>query len=83
MKKEYKKPIMEIVPFAMNEAVASGCKMDVYQNMSDSTCQHTDVWKELEGIYKVEFNFVQDGEGCTSYIEGYCYFSSSDIVFNS
>ena len=83
MKKEYKKPIMEIVPFALNEAVATGCKIDVYQNMSDASCEYTDVWNELiTTLGDGTVNFTQDN-GCTKYLEGYCYFTSSQIVFNS
>ena len=82
MKKEYKKPVMEIVPFVLNEAVASGCKIDVYQNVSDNTCQETDVWKEIEGMFVIDFNFTEDN-GCNSYVSGYCYFASAQVVFNS
>lgn len=83
MKKEYKKPIMEIVPFALNEAVATGCKIDVYQNMSDASCEHTDVWKEIEAVLGMDFNFAEDDKSCTSYLKGYCFFTSSQVVFNS
>lgn len=82
MKKSYKKPMMEVVPFELNEAVASGCKIDVYQNMSDASCDHTEKWNELEAIFGVQFTFTKDGE-CDTYLDGYCYFTSSEVVFAS
>lgn len=82
MKKEYKKPVMESVPFVLNETVASGCKTDVYQNMSDNSCEETAVWKEIESMYGIDFDFTED-TSCSSYINGYCYFTSSQVVFTS
>lgn len=82
MKNKYEKPMLEVIPFELNEAIASGCGLKVY-NHQEGTCATTAEWKELESMMQV--NLTED-ISCSSPLKGYCYYTSNGtgtFLFNS
>ena len=68
MKKEYEKPVIELVEFEMNDAIA-GCPTDATEGFVDIKC--------VKGQY-VDIAFTES-DGCFP-TEGYCYYNSTGIV---
>lgn len=75
MKREYKKPVAELVRFELNEAIAA-CAEDVTQNSHDKGC----VKKDYTDPDLWEWLFTQDS--CGEPTRGYCYYSVSDSGLN-
>lgn len=73
MKKEYEKPVIELVEFEMNTAIA-GCHFDVTENALDSTCIK-ESWKDTL-VFATE-------NSCK--LEEFCYYTpeGDNSVFNS
>lgn len=84
MKKRYTKPQFEVVPFELNDAIASGCGLKVYNHTVNSCSNNpTDEWKYLQD--KVGVNLTEDYK-CEVPLEGYCYFTANgtgNFLFNS
>lgn len=84
MKEVYTKPQLEIIPFEVNEAIASGCGLKVY-NHTVAACsdEETDAWKEMQGMTGAT---LTEDFNCEVPLEGYCYFTSNgtgNFLFNS
>lgn len=83
MKLDYKKPELEFISFELNEAIASGCGLKVY-NHATGTCQETTgQWNEIAGM--VGANMTDDAN-CSNPLDGYCYYTSNGtgtFLFNS
>lgn len=80
MKQAYEAPRLEVVQYSLHEAIAANCSDKVYNNHdAQASCKPTDYGQSLldKGI-----NFAEDS-GCTSPLKGYCYFTSSNLLFNS
>lgn len=76
MKKTYVKPEIQIIDFTLNEAIAaSGCAAQVYNHGSTAECEPQFPFNTKPG------SFAEDG--CEVVVEGYCYFTSSSIIFAS
>lgn len=74
MKKEYEKPVLELVEFEILDAIATSCADDVTRDSTGKEC----VTEGYDG-----FNlFSGKSEGCEPY-EGYCYYPSSFSLINS
>ncbi len=84
MKRTYSKPMLEVIPFELNEAVASGCGLKVYNHTVESCKDNpTNEWKDLSNIMGV--NLTEDYD-CGVPLDGYCYFTSNgtgNFLFNS
>lgn len=78
MKQAYEAPRLEVVQYSLHEVIAANCSDKVYNHTQD-TCAPTEYGQSLliKGI-----NFAEDS-GCTSPLKGYCYFTSSNLLFNS
>lgn len=78
MKQAYEAPRLEVVQYSLHEAIAANCSDKVYNHVQE-TCDPTEYGQSLldKGI-----NFAEDS-GCTSPLKGYCYFTSSNLLFNS
>ena len=78
MKQAYEAPRLEVVQYSLHEAIAANCSDKVYNHVQ-GTCDPTDYGQSLlnKGI-----SFAEDS-GCTSPLKGYCYFTSSNLLFNS
>lgn len=78
MKQTYEAPKLEVIAYSLHEAIAANCSDKVYNHTQD-TCAPTEYGQSLliKGI-----NFAEDS-GCTSPLKGYCYFTSSNLLFNS
>lgn len=78
MKQAYEAPRLEVVQYSLHEAIAANCSDKVYNHTQDA-CAPTEYGQSLiiKGI-----NFAEDS-GCTSPLKGYCYFTSSNLLFNS
>lgn len=75
MKMIYQKPSAEIIDFTLTEAIAaSTCVAQMNHGQSDCS-----LGLDLPGI---SFNFGE-GEDCSEPVEGYCYFTSSNMMFSS
>lgn len=75
MKRTYGKPEVNFVSFALTEAIAS-CGTLLYMNHTqETTCAMNPVFSGL-------INLTIDKQ-CEVYMEGYCYFTSSDMLMNS
>lgn len=84
MKRTYMKPALEVISFELNEAIASGCGLKVY-NHTVASCSGnpTNEWKE---IYEMTGANLTDDFSCAIPLEGYCYFTSNgtgNFLFNS
>lgn len=84
MKKRYTKPQFEVVPFELNDAIASGCGLKVYNHTVESCNDNpTDEWKEMQGMTNAN---LTDDYGCSVQLKNYCYFTSNGtgtFLFNS
>lgn len=83
MKNKYEKPMLEVIPFELNETIASGCGLKIYNHADRTSCQETDQWIELKGMTGAT---LTDDINCESVLEGYCYVTSNGIgtsLFNS
>lgn len=84
MKKVYSKPQVEVVPFELNDAIASGCGLKVYNHTVDGCSDNpTSEWEEMKDMTGA--NLTADNE-CQIPLEGYCYFTSAgntNFLFNS
>lgn len=84
MKKVYSKPQVEVVPFELNDAIASGCGLKVYNHTVDGCSGNpTDEWKEMADMTGAN---VTEDNNCSTPLEGYCYFTSNgtgNFLFNS
>lgn len=78
MKQTYEAPRLEVVQYSLHEAIAANCSDKVYNHTQDA-CDPTDYGRSLinKGI-----NFAEDS-GCTVPLKGYCYFTSTNLLFNS
>lgn len=76
MKRTYDKPEVNFVSFALTEAIAS-CGTLLYMNHTQETnCQMNPYFE----IFSVN---VTDDKSCSVPLEGYCYFTSSNMLMNS
>lgn len=84
MKKRYTKPQFEVVPFELNDAIASGCGLKVYNHTVESCSdKSTDEWKDMQGMTGAT---LTGDYNCDVPLEGYCYFTSNgtgNFLFNS
>ena len=84
MKKSYIQPEMEIISFELNEAIASGCGLKVYNHTVDGCSNDpTSEWEEISDLTGAN---LTDDYSCTVPLEGYCYFTSNgtgNFLFNS
>ena len=83
MKMKYEKPIVEVIPFELNEAIASGCGLKVYNHAVGSCFDHTDEMNEVLGMTGAT---LTDDSNCDNPLEGYCYQTSNgtgSFLFNS
>ena len=82
MKHAYTKPSLEVISFELNEAIASGCGLKVY-NHEMGSCSATSEWEEISGLTGA--NLTEDNS-CSVPMYGYCYFTSNGtgtFLFNS
>lgn len=71
MKREYTKPVVELVKFELNEAIAA-CAIDVTVNLHDKTCAK-DKYKDpdlFEGLFTPN--------SCKEPPVGYCYYTAAE-----
>ena len=69
MKKEYEKPIVELVEFEVSDAIAGTCQSKVQTSAQECVVE-----------IDPEINFSHPDETCTIKLdEGYCYYSPNDI----
>lgn len=84
MKNVYSKPTLEVIPFEVNEAIASGCGLKVYNHSVESCSDEpTDEWVDI--VEMTGANLTED-YNCTVPMYGYCYFTSNgtgNFLFNS
>lgn len=84
MKQAYAKPRVEVISFELNEAIASGCGLKVYNHTVESCSDDpTDEWVEIKALTGAN---VTDDNNCTVPMYGYCYFTSNgtgNFLFNS
>ena len=87
MKKVYEKPVLELVSFELNEAIAA-CGEQVHSNHAHLDCEETPLGAFLEGTLGA--TFTSDKADCAdgNPLEGYCYFTANDSgsainLFNS
>ncbi len=78
MKKPYVKPEIQVISFTLSEAIAaSSCAAQIYNHAKDG-CQ------KLPPFDMLDFNFgATETPTCTIPIEGYCYFTSANMIFSS
>lgn len=78
MKAKYEKPALEVVALELNAAIAaSACNSSEPKTLTlDEACQFP---REDYG----ENPFTGDSDSCDVIVEGYCYFTSANIIFNS
>ncbi len=79
MKQAYEAPKLEVVQYSLHEAIAANCNNKVYNHSSNGDCTPTAFGEEILGM---GVNFTKDKE-CSITIEGYCYFTSGNSLFNS
>lgn len=80
MKKKYEAPAYDVITYSLHEAIAGGCAILVYNNhSSEETCGITQDGEYLKGMGAV---FAEDGCG-EGGLKGYCYFTSTNVIFNS
>lgn len=79
MKKNYVKPEIQLIEFTLNQAIASStCAAQMYNHAGKETCDL------LPPFDMVEFNFgTGDTPACTIPVDGYCYFTSTNMLFSS
>lgn len=78
MKKTYVKPEIQLIEFTLNQAIASStCAAQMYNHAKDS-CDKLPPF-DMPGI---EFTFGET-ENCSTPIVGYCYFTSTNMLFSS
>lgn len=83
MKNVYEKPMMEVIPFELNEGIASGCGLKVYNHATDSCTGTTAEWDEIASMSGAN---MTDDSNCSVPLKGYCYFTSNGtgtFLFNS
>lgn len=84
MKHAYVKPALEVIPFELNEAIASGCGLKVYNHTVEGCSNDpTEEWSEISGLTGAN---LTDDFDCAVPMEGYCYFTSNgtgNFLFNS
>lgn len=73
MKKSYSKPEIQVISYTLNEAIANTCGAQLYNHSSETTCS---LMEPFDSMVDVVFNFL---EGCNVPLEGYCYFTSTQI----
>ena len=80
MKKKYEAPEVEVIRYSLHEASAAGCANKVF-NHTTECCQDdpTDFGQFLLGM---GVTFAEDTCGSGG-LQGYCYFTSSQTLFNS
>ena len=78
MKKKYEAPAYDVITYSLHDAIAAGCANLVYNNHSED-CGLTEFGEYLKGMGA---GFAEDtcGEGG---LKGYCYFTSTQVIFNS
>lgn len=70
MKREYTKPVVELVKFELNEAIAA-CSIDVTVNLHDKTCAKDEYKDEIfEGLF--------NPSACKEPPADYCYYTATD-----
>lgn len=84
MRHAYTKPTLEVIPFELNEAIASGCGLKVY-NHTVASCSNdpTDEWQDIVTLTGATLTEDYD---CKVPMYGYCYFTSNGtgtFLFNS
>lgn len=76
--KTYEKPRLTALSLSGNDLLCTGCQVDAEEpNMDPDLKAVVDDWKLLGK------NPFTDDMGCEVPIEGYCKFTSSEIVFSS
>lgn len=84
MKQTYEKPALEVISFELNESIASGCGLNVYNHTVEACSgSPTDEWQEIEDLTGA--NLTEDSN-CSVPMYGYCYFTSNgtgNFLFNS
>lgn len=83
-KKAYSKPTMEKISFELNDGIASGCGLKVYNHTVESCASNpTDEWLMMAEMTGAN---LTDDNHCAVPLEGYCYFTSNgtgNFLFNS
>ncbi len=80
MKQAYEAPKLEVVQYSLHEAIAANCNNKVYNHSSNGDCTPTTFGEE---ILDMGVNFTVEKESCSIPLDGYCYFTSSNSLFNS
>ncbi len=80
MKQAYEAPKLEVVQYSLHEAIAANCSNKVYNHSSNGDCKPTEFGEE---ILRWGVNFTEEKESCSAPLKGYCYFTSSNSLFNS
>lgn len=83
MKKEYKKPVVEVIPFELNEAIASGCGLKVYNHADGVACTTTEAWNELQSMTGAN---LTEESACSVPLAQYCEYTmngTGNFLFNS
>ena len=84
MKNVYTKPVLEVIPFEINESIASGCGLKVYNHTVEACAD--DPTKEWEEIAELTGANLTDDYSCSVPMDGYCYFSpngTGNFLFSS
>lgn len=80
MKKKYEAPAYDVITYSLHDAIAGGCANLVYNNYNeDKNCSLTPIG---ELIKNKGGTFAEDTCG-TGGVSGYCYFTSTNVIFNS
>lgn len=79
MKQTYEAPKLEVIAYSLHEAIAAGCSDKVYNHADGNSCTPT---KLGDIIISSGVNFAEDNN-CSVPVAGYCYFTSSSVLFNS
>ena len=79
MKKKYEAPAYDVITYSLQDAIAAGCAEKVYTHSDGTSCTPTDFGQFLidNGV-----TFAEDGCG-EGGLKGYCYFTSTNVIFNS
>lgn len=78
MKQAYEAPRLEVVQYSLHEAIAANCSNKVY-NHTQEACSLTELGESLKAD---GYTFLSDNCGDNGAV-GYCYFTSSNVMFNS
>ena len=80
MKKKYEAPAYDVISYSLHDSIAGGCTAQIYDNHSDeSSCGLTDLGIRLKNM---GVTFTADNN-CDVETDAYCYFTSTNMLFNS